>query len=323
MVRMSRSTAEILKSNRHQIQFVVRFMYVHKNRRQATIKPLIAREEPTKHKQNSTQKVPVYLYTIMKKHPIPTASFLRPNNAIIVDGRLQALGVPVVLLDTLGARSAVGSAGVALTAALSVLLSNGSAGSSSRLSDGGKSALGGGDNLSGSRNSSLSGGRGGSLGGRGRRSDLSGGRSSRSSGTSTVPELRSWNGVAGVGSVEVEEDTSVLSAEVSRDGHTGRQSSGARATDLDVNALNNGLAIDLESIYFSALCATYLLVELRTTNTVTLVKSDDLRADDVLARCNLGQNELVLSCLACVRALDELLDSPRLAIVAVLSNLRP
>jgi hypothetical protein len=74
-------------------------------------------------------------------------------------------------------------------------------------------------------------------------------------------------------------DTWVLSAEVARDSNTSRQSSGARATDLYVNAL---------------------LVELRATDTVTLVKSDDLRADDVLAGCDIGQGEFMLSWLASV-----------------------
>jgi len=74
-------------------------------------------------------------------------------------------------------------------------------------------------------------------------------------------------------------DTSVLSAEVTRDSNTCGQSSGTRATDLYVDAL---------------------LVELRTTNAITLVEGNDLGADDVLARCNLGQSELVLSWLASV-----------------------
>lgn len=37
-------------------------------------------------------------------------------------------------------------------------------------------------------------------------------------------------------------DTGVLGAEVTRDSNTGGQSSGARATDLYVNALNSKLA---------------------------------------------------------------------------------
>jgi hypothetical protein len=192
---------------------------------------------------------------------------------MIIDTYLQALRVPVVLLDALAAGSAGLGTCEAVATALAVLLSTSTASSRSRLSDSGEGSLGWGSGLGGSRGDDL---------GRGRSSDLGGGRSSRGglsrgSSTGTVPELGSWHGVARVGAVEVEVNTRVLGAEVARDGNTGRQSSGARATNLDVNAL---------------------LVELRATDTVTLMKSDDLRADDVLARCNIGQSELMLSWLA-------------------------
>ena len=164
-----------------------------------------------------------------------------------MDMRLQALGVPVVLLDALAAGSASSRTGEADATALAVLLSTSTTGGRSRLSDGGKGSLGWGSSLGGSRGGNL---------GRGRSSDLGGGGSSGrrlswgGSTTSTVPELGSWHGVARVGAVEVEVNTRVLGAEVAGDSNTGRQRSGARATDLYVNAL---------------------LVELCATDAVTLV----------------------------------------------------
>ena len=130
-----------------------------------------------------------------------------------MDMRLQALGVPVVLLDALAAGSASSRTREADATALAVLLSTSTSttGGRSRLSDGGKGSLGWGSSLGGSRGGNL---------GRGRSSDLGGGGSSGrrlswgGSTTSTVPELGSWHGVARVGAVEVEVNTRVLTASV-------------------------------------------------------------------------------------------------------------
>ena len=133
---------------------------------------------------------------------------------------LQALGVPLVLGSALGARSAGSGTSVSLTAALSVLLSGGTAGNSSRsgLSDGSK----GGSSLGGGRRSddSLCCGSGGS-------GSLGGGRSRRGSSTGTVPELRTGYGVPCEATVDVEENTSVLGLNVAGDSDTGGKSSGA------------------------------------------------------------------------------------------------
>ena len=64
-------------------------------------------------------------------------------------------------------------------------------------------------------------------------------------------------------------------------------------------------------------------VELRATLAVALVQSNDLRAEEVVARCQFGERDLVLSGFASVGSCDELAHSPGASVPAVVPELRP
>jgi len=129
---------------------------------------------------------------------------------------------------------------------------------------------------------------------------LGGGRGS--SARSTAPDLGTRDRVARKATVHVKQHTRSVGGDVARDGHTSRKISGTRPANLDMNTF---------------------LVELRTADPVSFVESNDLGADDVVARCNFGYSKLVLARFAGIGATDELCNGPGLAVPAVLCNLSP
>lgn len=143
---------------------------------------------------------------------------------------LQALRVPVILLDALGARGARSRALVALATALSPLLSNSSARSRGRLGDGSHGRLRRCSDLGRSGHLGRSGNLGGSWGGH-----LGRGSRSRSGSAGTVPDLGTRNRVARESTVDVEKHTGCVGGEITWDGDTGRESSSAGSTNLYVD----------------------------------------------------------------------------------------
>jgi hypothetical protein len=212
---------------------------------------------------------------------------------------LDALRVVVVLLGAGGTASTSSGTRESLATALSVLLrSHGvraSGGGRRRLGYGGQSGSGG-SRRSDRSSRGLYGGR------RSRSGSLSGSRRRATSGSRTAPELGSNTGVAGGTAVDVEQDTRVGSLVGAGERHAGGKSDGSRSTDGDVDALH---------------------VELRTTLAVTLVQSEDLGAQDVFAGRESWELHLVLALLASVAAGEELVNSPGLAVEAVLGDLGP
>lgn len=145
---------------------------------------------------------------------------------------------------------------------------------------------------------------GGDSGGRG----LGGGGSTRGSGRrsrggsratgGTVPDLGTGDGVAGWVVVEVEEDTGISGLVGTWDSYTSGKIGRAGSADLDLDTAH---------------------VELSTGRTVTLVESDDLRAEEVLASSEAGgESDAVLATVG-----NKSLNSPLAVGKTLLSELDP
>jgi hypothetical protein len=197
---------------------------------------------------------------------------------------LNALRVVVVLLSAGGTTSTSSRTRVPLSTTLRILLRSHRTRSS----------------LSGIRNSSHR--RLGRSSSGGSSSRLSSGDRRGSRRGSAVPELRSNAGVRSEATVDVEENTGVGGLVCAGERNAGGEGQGAGATDLDVDALH---------------------VELGAALPVALVKSEDLRAQNVLAGCEGGHFHGVLALLARVATCKELVDGPFAARVCVFGDLGP
>lgn len=150
----------------------------------------------------------------------------------------------------------------------------------------------------GSRGLRGNGGSRGLGGGRGRRRSGRRSRGGSSTTGSTVPDLGAGDGVAGWVVVEVEENAGVSGLVRTRDGYTSREVGRAGSADLHLDAAH---------------------VELSTGGTVTLVESNDLGTEEVLASGEAsGESDAVLATVG-----DESLDRPFAAGQTLLGELDP